>query len=307
MIRHKEYLVDRAAMLVLRGVLVALPPIRLEPDARAQIDNLLGRIPQAEGMRFEPGTAGGVVGWWCLPEGAPSHRAVLYLHGGAYVVGSAAAYRPFVSQLAVRTHTAIFIASYRLAPESTFPVAVEDAVAAYRGLYALGFEHIALAGDSAGGGLALVLLAHATRTAASSGLPAPTAAAAFSPWTDLSLAGASLEGRANGDLILRPTALRQAARQYLGTADPLDPDASPLHGNLSGLPPVLLHVGEDDVLLDDSQGYATRMQEVGGSAELHVWQGMPHVFQMHFAVMRAAAEALDHAARFLRTHLGDVG
>ena len=165
---------------------------------------------------------------------------------------------------------------YRLA-------AVEDAVAAYRGRADQGFTAISLSGDSAGGGLALVVFALMVDEARRDAVLRPRGAAVMSPWTNLALSGQTLETLAEADPILTRDALAAAARMYLGNHDSSDPRVSPLYGDLTDLPPVRLHVGEDEVLLDDSRRYAERVVAAGGVAELHIWEGMtPH--QLAFLV-----------------------
>jgi acetyl esterase/lipase len=225
--------------------------------------------------------------------------AVVYFHGGAYVLGSAAAYRNFVGQIAARAKVAIFIADYGLAPERPFPAAVNEAAAIYRGLAASGFSKLAIAGDSAGGGLALVLLRLVTSAVNDEPVPKPLAAVVMSLWADLALTGESVETRANDDPILTRDALNQAAQLYLGQEERHNPKASPLYGGIIGLPPVMFHVGEDEILLDDSRRFANRIEAAGGDAQLHIWEGMTHVFPSNVA-LQAAKDALDEISAFLR-------
>jgi acetyl esterase/lipase len=252
---------------------------------------------------------GGVPGWWCRPQDAPEKAAILYLHGGAYILGSAKAHRNFVGHIALRAGTAAFVPDYRLAPEHPFPAAVEDARAAYRGLVKQGVVDIALAGDSAGGGLALVLLSLMVAEARADSRRHPRGAAVMSPWTDLSLSGASLKTRADADPFLTEEALASAARLYLGQNDPRDLLASPLFGNMAGLPPILLHVGEDEVLLDDARRYADQVSANDGDIQLHIWAGMPHVFPSNIGTLASANGALGVLGAFLReqSHSRDEG
>ena len=300
---HDENLLDRAAMLAMRAMIAAHPAADLEPSGRAAFDDLMGQTPHAEGVSYEAATLGGAPGWWCRPANSQPGAAILYLHGGAYVVGSATAYRAFAGQIAARAKVAAFVADYGLAPERPFPVAVDDAAAAYRGLADAGVTKIGIAGDSAGGGLALVTGARMTQMAREGGGVRPAAIVALSPWTDLALSGESLTTRAKHDPLLSFNVLDAARRHYLGDLDAKDPRASPLYGNLVDLPPVLLHVGEDEVLLDDARRYAQRLNEAGSSAELHIWQGMVHVFPANVALLQAAREALDCVGEFLRRNL----
>ena len=300
---HGEHLLDRAAMIALRGLIALQPPVAFGPEARPGFDAMTDQTPAADGVTTEAAEVGGMSGWWCRPGNAIAGAAVLYLHGGAYVLGSAAAYRNFAGQLATRAKAATFVPDYGLAPERPFPAAVNDAHAVYRGLAAAGFTRIALAGDSAGGGLVLALLSSVKADVQAGLLPKPSAAAALSPWTDLALTGDSLQSRASVDPLLTREQLAAAARLYLGENDPRDPRASALYADLTGLPPVCLHVGDCEVLLDDSRRYAEAIEAAGGTADLHVWHGMIHVFPANLALLRAAPEAMDLIGGFLNGQL----
>ena len=189
---HDEHLVDRAAMLAMRAMIALQPAADLGPDGRPAFDDLMEKTPAADGVEYEPAALGGVAGWWCRPAEAEAGAAILYLHGGAYVVGSAKAYRHFAGQIAARAGAPVFVADYALAPERPFPAAVEDAEAAYRALANTGASRLAIVGDSAGGGLALVVASSMTRAAHDGAVPEPVATAALSPWTDLALTGESV-------------------------------------------------------------------------------------------------------------------
>lgn len=285
-------------MTATREFMKSMPEMSMTPDARPFYDEMIRQLPPAEGVRFEAGELGGVGGWWCRLDGAPSDAVLLYLHGGGYVLGSADAYRNTVGHFAVNAGVTAFALEYGLAPEQPFPAAVNDAVAAYDALVAHGYTRIAIAGDSAGGGLTLALLAIVNDRAVK-----PVAAVAVSPWTDMTSSGESALTRASFDPILDKDQMIAAAAQYLAGADPLDPRASPLFGTLGGLAPVLIHVGEDEVLLDDSVRYADIAQGAGGSVELHVWEGMIHVFTSSIAMLEAARTAMAGIGDFLATHL----
>jgi len=300
---HAEHLLDRSAMLAMRAVIAVQPAVDFGPGGRAAFDALMQRTPAAAGVAYEAATMGGVPGWWCRPADVAADAAILYLHGGAYVVGSAHAYRHFVGHIAARAKAPAFVADYGLAPERPFPAAVDDADAAYRGLAAAGFSRIAIVGDSAGGGLALGLAARMAQVARDRAVSCPAAVAVMSPWTDLALTGDSIVARAKRDPLLTRETLESARHLYLGQMDSKDPRVSPLYDDLSSLPPVLIHVGEDEILLDDARCCADRLAKSGSAAELHVWQGMLHVFPANLAVLHAAREALDIAGEFLRRNL----
>lgn len=303
---HDEHLVDRVAMLAMRAMIALQPAADLGPDGRLAFDDLMERTPAADGVDYEPATLGGIPGWWCRPAEVEAGTAILYLHGGAYVVGSAKAYRHFGGQIAARAGAPTFVADYGLAPERPFPVAVDNAEAAYRALADTGVSRLAIVGDSAGGGLALVVASGMTRAARDGVVPRPVATVALSPWTDLALTGESILNRADADPLLTADALYAARERYLGQHDPRDPLASPLYGDLAGLPPTMLHVGEDEILLDDARRYAERLGAAGSAGELRVWKGMVHVFPANLALLRAAREATDDIGTFLRRHLAET-
>jgi epsilon-lactone hydrolase len=224
---HPEHLADRAAMLAMRTVIALHPKADLGPTGRAAFDELMEKTPPAEFVTYEAATVGGVPGWWCRPAEADVGPAILYLHGGAYVVGSARAYRHFAGQIASRANAPAFVADYGLAPERPFPAAVADAEAAYRGLADGGFSRIAIAGDSAGGGLALIAAARTAKAPRDRTAPRPVAVCVMSPWTDLALTGASLETRAGHDPLLSRRGLEDARQAYLGQTNAKAPLASP--------------------------------------------------------------------------------
>jgi acetyl esterase/lipase len=196
-----------------------------------------------------------------------------------------------------------FIPDYRLAPEHPFPVAIRDLEACYRGLVDKGITKIALTGDSAGGNLALVLLSIASARASKGGI-APVGAVAFSPVTDLALTSESFDTRAEADLYFTRSQAAGLVRSYLGETDPKNPLASPLYADLSGLPPIRIHVGDDEVLLDDSRHYVERAAAAGVDGKLDVWMGMPHGFVTNVGGFNAATQALKASGAFLNERLG---
>lgn len=298
---HAETLADSARMLVVRSMLKLAGPPENGPEGRPAYDTLLSKLPAAQGVTYEPAVVGGVPGWWCRPE-ARDGGVLLHLHGGAYVIGSAWAYRHFVGQIARRARASAFVADYALAPERPFPAAFHDAVAVYRAL-AAGKERTAIVGDSAGGGLALALMSHIAHDPDLSRGRQPCGGALMSPWTDLSLSGESIAARAARDPLLSRSTLADAAKSYLGDVPATERRASPLFGDLSGLPPLLIHVGADEILLDDSLRMARRVEDADGSVEVHEWDGMIHVFPSAFSDLSAAAEALDGIGAFLAASL----
>jgi len=302
-VRHPLTAKDEAAVAEIRIQVAPSKGKMSRPEARAPFDQLMEQVPDASGVRYAQGVVGGVPGIWCRPQNGRPEAVLLYLHGGAFVLGSAYAYRHFVGQIAARAGVAAFVADYRLAPEHVFPSALDDAHAAYTGLARGGARAIAIAGDSAGGGLALSLLGIERAAAKSGDGVVPSAAVALSPWTDLALTGASLEDRAEDDPLVTRDMLSMTASSYLAGHDPYDPLASPLYADLRGLPPVHIHVGTSEVLLDDACRYADRFKEAGGDAVAHTWEGMMHVFPASVGALEAADAALDLIAMFLKNTL----
>jgi epsilon-lactone hydrolase len=244
--------------------------------------------------------ANGVAAEWIAAEGARVDRVILYLHGGGFRLGSIDSHRDLMQRLSVATGARVLGIDYRLAPEHMFPAPVEDALAAYRWLLEAGVPPgcIAFAGDSAGGGLALSCL-FAARTAR---LPLPCAAYLMSPWTDLAATGASFVSRADVDpLHQRPMILSMAKAYLAPSGDPLDPLASPLYGDVGGLPPLLIQCGDCETILDDSVRLAECARNAGVNVELEIYPAMIHVFQA-FGELSAAQRALAAAGSFLKRH-----
>lgn len=265
-------------------------------DPRTIYDSFIATTPIADSVSSERVESESAHGWWVRPSVAEHDGVILYLHGGSYVSGSAKAYRGLASQLASRTRRPAFVPDYPLAPEATVPAAADAVIAAYEWLRTNGSERIVLVGDSAGGGLALAALARLTHTGRPS---AAIAGLVFSPWVDLAFTGASMRDAQIVDPLLTYEALQASASMYLGGADPRDPLASPLFGDLSGLPPLLIQVGSDERLLDDTRQYAERAAAAGSPVRVEVWEGMHHVFQAEVATLRASGIALDRAAAFV--------
>jgi monoterpene epsilon-lactone hydrolase len=227
---------------------------------------------------------------------------ILYFHSGVYVIGSAAATVPLVGDLVRRTGGTAITLDYRLAPEHPYPAAVDDARAAYEGLLAQGVDpgRIVLAGESAGGGLAVATLL-ASRDA---GQPMPSCAFLMSPYADLTLSSETLVERQSLDPILTPEGLRVRAPEYLAGADASDPLISPIFGDLSGLPPLLIQVGSHEILLGDALRLAGRAATADVAVTLDVTPGVPHVFQGFAGLLDEAGAALDRASDFVKAQLG---
>jgi epsilon-lactone hydrolase len=249
-------------------------------------------------VRITPAEINRIPGEWVESQSVAS-GVLLYLHGGGYFACSAETHRPITAWFAQHGFR-VFAPNYRLAPEHRFPAAVDDVAAAYRGLLAAGHapHRIVVAGDSAGGGLALSLLL--VLRAAST--PLPAAAALFSPWTDLAATGESVHTNTRRCAMFHGPAIGPTARWYLGDADPKNPLASPLYADLSHLPPMLIHVGEREVLRDDSTRLAEKARAEGVALELKVWPVVPHVWQLAHTMIPEARQSLRETAEFLRRH-----
>ncbi len=246
-------------------------------------------------VRISPAQVGGVPGEWV--EGTGSANAVLlYLHGGGYFGCSAQTHRPITVSFA-RQGFRVFAPNYRLAPENQFPAAVDDAVAVYRGLLGEGYspERIVVSGESAGGGLTLSLLL----TLREEGNPLPAGAALLSPWTDLAATGDSIRTNSESCAMFHGPDVVFSARLYLGEMDPHHPIASPLYADFTGLPPLLIHVSEDEVLRDDSTRLAEKARAAGVCVELKVWPVVPHAWQLAPHLVPEARQSLRESAAFL--------
>src|SRR3989441_9693156 len=268
---------DSLGATALRASVAAFKGKLAGTAARAPFDAVMERVAAPAGVTFEADTVGGISGWWAKPARRRKGAAIMHVHGGWFNLGSASAYRNFVGHIASSAGADAFVPDYRLAPEHRFPAAVEDVEACYRGLVAKGIDKIAVTGDSAGGDLALVLLSIVGARASNHDV-APVCAVGISPVTDLTLTGESFATRAEADPYFTKSQVAGLVASYLGETDPKNPLASPLYGDLRGLPPIRVHVGDDEVLLDDSRRYVERVVAAGVDAELQVWMGKAHGF-----------------------------
>jgi epsilon-lactone hydrolase len=257
--------------------------------------------PPPAGTTVDAVNADGVPAEWVTAAGVTGQRAVLFFPGGAYHVGSLATLRHLVALVSDAAQARVLNAGYRLAPEHPFPAAVHDALTAYRWLLARGIApgQIAIAGNSSGGGLALALLV-ALRD---SGEPMPAAAVAISPWTDLEMTGESRRTRAAVDRMITPDGMKEAADWYLAGQDPRHRYASPVHADLQGLPPVLIHVGDTEILLDDSTRFAARARAVGVEVTLEVWDEMPHCWHTFAGFLPEADRAIERIGTWLQERI----
>jgi epsilon-lactone hydrolase len=257
--------------------------------------------PVPDDVRVSEVTAGGVPAHWLAAPGTGTGRVLLFLHGGGYELGSVRSDGELAARLGRASGMRVLFPEYRLAPEHPFPAAVEDVLAAWRWLRAdqgLSASSIAVAGDSAGGGLAVALLV----AARDAGEALPAAAVLMSPTVDLTSSGASMTERADQDPISTPAMLRQFAADYLAGADPKTPLASPLFAVLSGLPPLLIQVGTADLLLSDSERLATAARQAGVDVTLEIGEGLPHVYPLLLGTPEAA-QATEQTGKFLRARV----
>ena len=271
------------------------------PTMRAAFSELMAQVPVAPDVQQKPVEIGGVAGVEVTIPGNESENVILYLHGGVYVIGFAAATVPLVGDLVRRTGIKAITLEYRLAPEHPYPAAVEDARAAYEGLLAQGIApaQIALAGESAGAGLAVATLL-ALREA---GVPLPSCGYLMSPYVDLTLSGETLAEKREVDPLLTPDGLRARVPDYVGGADASDPYISPIFGDLRELPALLIQVGSHEILQSDALRLAERAAISDVPVTLEVTPGVPHVFQAYAGLLDEAGAALDRASDFLNAQL----
>jgi acetyl esterase/lipase len=270
-------------------------------EQRIIFEEMMAAVPVLADVTTSSATLGGIPVVNVEAAGADHAKVIFYLHGGAYAIGTAASSVGLASDLARRVGARLVSVDYRLAPEHPHPAALDDAVAAYRGLLDSGVaaSAIAIAGESAGAGLAaatLVALKHA-------GLPQPTGAVLMSPWADLTLSGDSISAKAAVDPALTPEGLRRRAIDYTADRDPTADLVSPIFADLTGLPPLLIQAGSHEILLDDATRFASRAAAADVAVTLEVTPGVPHVFQGFAAMLDEGDAALTSAGQFLRAHL----
>lgn len=271
-------------------------------EQRKRYVKLGAMMPMPYGVEVAVVEVGGVVAERHEPSGCDRGAAVVYLHGGGYCTGSPASHRPMCARLAAALGCSVWVVDYRLAPEHPFPAALDDACAAVRGLYAEGVEpaRLAVAGDSAGGGLAAVTSV-GLRDA---GDPVPAAEVLISPWTNLLGGSGSFASRADLDPFVFPESLAEMASWYLAGHDPTDPRVSPVNADLTGLPPTLIHVGDHERLLDDATSMAAHLSEARVDVTLEVWPEMVHVWHFFAGRVPEADDAVAGIAKWLGPHLG---
>jgi len=269
-------------------------------DFRDAYERFTHQFPVPGDVTTEEVDAGGVPALWVRTPAASPDRTIFFLHGGGYVIGTAEGYRELASHLGRAAEARVLVVDYRLAPENAFPAAVDDAVAAYQWLIGTGVapSSVVIAGDSAGGGLTMATLL-ALRDA---GSPLPAAAIAISPWVDLECTGESMTTKADVDPVVQREGVLGMAEMYLGGLDPKSPLASPLHGDLSGLPPLLIQVGTRETLLDDSVRLVARAEEAGVDVTFETVEEAPHVWHVFSSFLPEARDSIEQIAAFTRKH-----
>ncbi|MBO0705105.1 MAG: alpha/beta hydrolase [Candidatus Dormibacteraeota bacterium] len=258
---------------------------------------------EPEGVSYQEVDAGGVPSLWAIPAGGADDRVVVFTHGGGYVVGSRHTHRKLAGHLAKAAGVRVLVLDYRLAPEHPHPAPVEDAVTAYRWLLQQGYrpEHIATCGDSAGGGLCTSMVVKLR----DEGDPLPAAIMPLSPWYDMEMLGETLESRQDKDLLVQREILQSMATTFLGEAGSArDPLANPLYADPTGLPPMLIQVGDHETLLDDAQRFAARAREKGVDVTVEVYPEMQHVFQFLAGRAPEGDQAVKRLAEWVRPKLG---
>jgi len=273
------------------------PPPADIAEQRSRIDEAMAQMPLAEGTVSEPFVRSGVAGIECRPvDVADDAPIVLYFHGGGFRIASALAYRSYGSHLAAVLGARVLLVEYRLAPEHKFPKAVDDCFTVWESLLAEGIDtgRIVIAGDSAGGGLAASVTMHALADGV-----LPAGVICCSPWVDLTITADTYDTNAESDKLFSRTSAEEAAPAYLGGADPMNPIASPLFGDWDGAPPLLILVGDAEVLLDDSRKLAEVAKAAGVDVTLSIYPEMPHIWTMSYPAFPEAVEGVTEMAEFV--------
>lgn len=265
---------------------------------RAQLERA-GKLPRPRSYAYYDVVVGGIPGIRSAPKSRHTNRHILFLHGGGYMLGSAASHTGIAARLAVKANAAVTTINYRLAPEHRFPAAIDDSVAAAKAIIEeFGAENVAIAGDSAGGGATIATLC-ALRD---EGHAMASCAFVMSPWTDLTVSGESMRSKADLDPMITMALLQSAIDNYLGDISPDNPKASPLFADLTGIAPLLIHVGAEEILLNDSTRLAESAFNARVNVEIKVWPEMWHVFQAFVGFMPEAKLSMQQGADFIVRH-----
>lgn len=296
--RRKKSIEEVSALVRRRAEADALPLA----TRRTIMNQNISVFPPPSDVRVETADLDGLGAEWLIPHGdrAKASSLLLYFHGGGYIMGSPLSHRHLTAQLARVTGMTVLSVDYALAPESPFPAAVNDGVKAYHWLLRQGYEAdtIAISGDSAGGGLAVATLL----SARDRNLALPAACALISPWVDLTCGSQTYRSCAQLDPMITPPAIENMAETYLAGADAHHPLASPIFADLRGLPPLLIHVGTNEILLDDSRMLAARARAAGVQVRLDIWNGLFHVWHAFYQMLDEGERAIEAFSGFLHEH-----
>jgi acetyl esterase/lipase len=297
------FFVDKLTRLVMKRALVRSPDVLGLRPMMARVTRFARPVPRR--VRVEPLDLGGVPGERLEARGADPSRAVLYLHGGGFVAGSARMYRALTWRIADGVGVPVYAVDYRLAPEHPLPAGLDDVVGAYRALLARGLsaEHVVVAGDSAGGNLTFAMALELKRL----GLPMPAALVALSPATDLYEQFASFRTNARSDSVFDARTFASVIAHYCPGGDPDDPRISPLRGQLAGLPPTLIHCSADEMLRDASTQMADRLRAAGVPVTIELWPKVSHVWHLSADVLPEARRAIQRVVAFMRERLAITG
>jgi epsilon-lactone hydrolase len=272
------------------------------PESRAMFEQMAAAFPAPAGVSSQPVDAGGIAGEWTIATGAGPDRIVYWLHGGGYCIGSINTHRALLAGISAASGARALAIDYRLAPEHPFPAAVEDAVGGYLWLLSSGVDpsQVIIGGDSAGGGLTIATLVALKED----GKPLPAAAVCISPWTDMTMTGESLVSKADADPMITNDGITRLRDAYVSASDSREPLASPIYANLSALPPLLIQVGENEVLLSDSTRLAERAAGAGVDVTLEVWPDMIHVWHFFAGMLPEGQQAIDRIGAWVKERLG---
>ncbi len=297
----RALLIEQAVRSFMRPLLSVEPVPSQLLRVQAQVERWARLLPPVRDIERRSWRRGNLQGEWLQPKSLQGSGVILYLHGGAYILGSPASHRDLTATLAKQCGRPVLALDYRLAPQARYPDWRDDALAAYTGLEEEGYpaSQIVLAGDSAGGHLVLACLLQLKALQRS----LPAAAVLLSPWTDMHCASASMRLLAPFDAMLDAQALRALGQYHARGHDMNEPGLSPLYADPQGLPPCLVQVSDHEIFLDDALQWADRARAAGVTVETQIWPGMIHVFQLFCRWMPEAAEAVKDIAAFIKTHL----
>ena len=275
------------------------------PKMRDRLD-MVGRLGRkAKHVSIESTEVAGLHTEWYRPQQPLAGKVFLYLHGGAYALGSCDSHRALVTSIAAAANVESLLPEYRLAPEHPFPAGLQDCIAVYRALLEKGYaaDDIIIGGDSAGGGLTAATLLQLRHD----GVPLPRAAVLLSPFLDVSASGETMKTRVDQDPWFEPDKIAVVVRYYCSNEDLRNPLLSPVFANVAGLPPTLIHVGDDEILLSDSTRFADKLREAGIDVELEVFPELWHVFQLFVGAMPESRAAIDKIGAYIKAAFSGVG